>query len=122
MAGQPWRRRGGIIALGAIAAALALYAGFPEVVFYYCLPLFGWVAIRAAALPWRRALAYLGDLALLGVAALALAAPLLLAFGHFLADGNVGDHTNNGFKDAVLRPARWRSTSCPICSARSPPP
>ncbi len=102
LAGQPWRRRGGIIALGAIAAALALYAGFPEVVFYYCLPLFGWVAIRAAALPWRRALAYLGDLALLGVAALALAAPLLLAFGHFLADGNVGDHTNNGFKDAVL--------------------
>ena len=104
LTGQNWRRRSAMIALGAVAAALAIYAGFPEVVFYYCLPLFGWVALRGASLPWRRTLAYLGDLTLLGIAALVLAAPLLLAFSQFLSDGDVGGHQNEGFKDAVIGP------------------
>jgi hypothetical protein len=103
IAGRNWRQRGGTIVLGAIAAALALYAGFPEVVFYYCLPLFGWLVLRGAYLTWRQGLAYLGDLTLLGVLTLMLSAPLLLAFVHFLAEGYVGPHRDNGFKDAVIR-------------------
>ena len=103
MTGQTWRQRSGMLTLGAVAAALALYAGFPEVVFYYCLPLFGWVALRGASLPWRRALAYLGDLTLVGAVALVLSAPLLLTFVQFLAEGYVGDHKNGGFKDVVIQ-------------------
>ncbi len=105
VAGQIWRRRHGSIIVGALAAALAIYAGFPEVVFYYCMPLFGWAALRGISLPWRRALAYLGDLAVLGIMALLLSAPLLLAFWHLVTEGNVGAHTDDLFKDAVLGPA-----------------
>lgn len=102
--GRTLRNRYPTIALGAIAAALAVYAGFPEVVYFYCLPLVGWIVLRSVALPWRRALSFLGDLLLLGIAALLLAAPVLLAFAHFLAEGHVGEHQNAGFKDAVLDP------------------
>lgn len=96
------RERSATIAIGAIAAALAVYAGFPELVYFYCFPLVGWIVIRALGLPWRRALSYGGDLLLLGGAALLLAAPLLLAFASFLAEGHVGDHQNGGFRGAVL--------------------
>ena len=104
MDGHSLRERGATIAVGAIAAALAVYGGFPEVVYFYCLPLFGWIVLRAAALPWCRSVSFMGDLLLLGVAALLLAAPVLLAFAHFLAEGHVGEHQNEGFKNAVLPP------------------
>lgn len=102
--GRSFSERSFTIALGAIAAGLAVYAGFPEVVYFYCLPLFGWIALRTAGMPWRRGLSFLGDLALLGIAALLMASPLLLAFAQFLAEGHVGEHHNNGFKGAVLAP------------------
>ena len=104
-AGAPFRRRLKTIGLGAIAAALAIYAGFPEIVYFYCFPLLAWVLVRAGALPWRQRLAYLADLALMSVIALAVASPLLLAFWHMLAEGYVGPHRNAGFKDAALAPA-----------------
>ncbi len=101
-AGRRWRERFGMVSLGAVAAALALYAGFPEVVYLYCLPLFAWVALRTAGLSRRAAAAFWADLAMLGALAGLLASPLLLAFWSVLTQSDVGAHHDAGFTDAAL--------------------
>ena len=98
--GERWR----LICLGAIVAALALYAGFPEIVFFYSLLLACWAALRAVALPWHRALAFIADLLAVAALALLIAAPLLIAFGQFLPEAAVGGHHGVEFRDHFLPP------------------
>jgi hypothetical protein len=103
-AGHNWARRLPLICLGALAAALALYAGFPEVVYFYSLLLAAWSVSRCLALPWRRTAGFAGDL--LGMAALALilSAPLLITFGTFVAEAGLGGHQGEGYRDEYLSP------------------
>jgi hypothetical protein len=97
----PWRERLGTISLGALVAALALYAGFPETVYFYGLLVALWAAFRFATLHGRR-LAFLTDLIAFGAWGLLIAAPVLLAFVHFLPEAEVGGHKNDLFQGATL--------------------
>ena len=98
-AGRWW-----VICLGAVVAALALYAGFPEVVYFYALLLVLWAGLRAIVLPWRRAAVFIADLLAVTVLALLISAPLLIAFGHFLREAAVGGHHGVEFRDHFLPP------------------
>ena len=98
------RRRAPVIAFGAIIAALAVYAGFPEEVYLYGLMLVGWTVLRAARLPPRAVIRLAVDLALMGALALALAAPLLVAFADYLPQAQLGGHADAGFSGVSLDP------------------
>lgn len=102
--GHSWTRRLPLICVGALAAALALYAGFPEVVYFYSLLLAAWSVLRGLALPLRRAAAFAGDLLVLAVLALILSAPLLTAFGAFVAEAGLGGHQGEGYRNEYLSP------------------
>jgi hypothetical protein len=99
---RPMRRRLPPICVGAVMAALAVYAGFPEEVYLYSLLLVGWVALRMVELSVRQALIFVGDLLLSGLIALALSAPVLVAFVDFLGEAALGGHGGNGFHGAWL--------------------
>ena len=104
-AGRTLRERWPAIGLGAVAAALALIAGFPEVVYFYSLLLLLWAVARAVSLRPGRALAYAGDLAIMAVLAALIASPSLIAFAHFLPEAELGGHKDDLFKGATLPPA-----------------
>lgn len=103
--GRGLRGRVPLIALGAVAAALAVYAGFPEVLYLYSLLVLLWAVARAVALPWARVLPFLADLAAVGVLALLISAPVLLAFMSFLGQGELEGHQADRFANEILPPA-----------------
>ncbi len=98
----PFARRLSAVCVGALAAALAVYAGFPEQVYLYSLLLVLWVAVRAVGLRPRQAGRFLCDVATMGLVALMLSAPVLLAFLRFLPESTTGPHEGSGFYGAVL--------------------
>jgi hypothetical protein len=78
--------------VAAIALALSLYAGFPEVAYIDGLFCAAWAIVRWFSLPRalrRKAAERIGLAALVG---LGLSLPFLVAFGDFLKSGNVGGH------------------------------
>jgi hypothetical protein len=99
---RPLRRRLPLICVGAVMAALAVYAGLPEEVYLCSLLLMGWVAVRMVELSVQQALIFVGDLLLTGLIALALSAPLLVAFVDFLGEAALRGHSGNGFYGAWL--------------------
>jgi hypothetical protein len=90
-------QRAPMICLGAVMAALALYAGFPEQVYLYSLLLIAWAMFRMAGLASRKNLTFISDLLLTGLIALSLSAPVLVAFVVFLGDAKAAEHEGNGF-------------------------
>ena len=109
----PFRRRLPVIAFGAVLAALALYAGFPEEVYLYGLMLVAWTLFRAASLTPRCVLRLSGDVLLTGILALALSAPMLAAFADFLGQAELGNHAGKGF-------AGWTVSSIALLQYLSP--
>ena len=104
-AGLPWRSQLHFVGVGALAAGLSLYAGFPEVVYLYGLLIFAWVVVRLAGMRLvlaARLVASLGAGALLG---LVIAAPLLLAFADFLPQAYVGVHVAESVGQSSLLPS-----------------
>jgi hypothetical protein len=78
--------------VAAIALALSLYAGFPEVAYINGLFCGGWAAVRWFTLPRefrRKAAERLGLAALIG---LLISLPFVVPFADFLKSGNVGSH------------------------------
>ena len=109
----PFRRRLPVIAFGAVLAALALYAGFPEQVYLYGLMLVAWTLFRAASLTRRCVLRLGGDVLLAAILALALSAPMLAAFADFLGQAELGHHAGKGF-------AGWTMSSIALLQYLSP--
>jgi len=101
------------IALGGIAAALAIYAGFPEVVYLYSLLLLIWAVFRffTASRPAR--LRFILDLGLVCLLGLFLSLPVLLAFAAFLPESALGGHAHNGFSGVYLQPSALLHTLLP---------
>jgi hypothetical protein len=97
LAGQPLSERCPTICLGGAIGALALYAGFPEVVYLYGLLLAAWAVFRCLGLTRLQIISLLVDGALAGVLALALSAPVLVAFVEYLGEADVAGHADNGF-------------------------
>lgn len=100
-ASKPLAQRLPAICLGAVTAALAIYAGFPEVVYLYALLLAGWTVFRAVGLTRAQVINFFTDLVAMNVLALALSAPALVAFVAFLREAYVGGHTGDGFYGAL---------------------
>jgi hypothetical protein len=92
-----FRMRLPVICAGAVAGALALYAGFPEEVYLYAFLVGIWTVFRF----WGFARSQLRDagvdLAAIGLLSIALSAPVLVAFFGFLPDSDWGKHGGAGF-------------------------
>ncbi len=97
------KRRAGWTLL-ALAIALSVYAGFPEVAYLDGLFCAGWALTRLFSLERERRRAGLGRLAVGGVAGLALSAPILVAFFDYVTSANLGAHAAKGLAMATTSP------------------
>lgn len=89
------RRRGGW-RLAALAVALSIYAGFPEVAFANGLVAIPWLLWRCSCLRGRDVGRLLSRAALGGVAGLLLAAPMLVAMLDYVGHADLLTHVGNG--------------------------
>ena len=85
----------------AIAVALSIYAGFPEMAYLDGLLAGGWAVTRLFSLERPRRLAGLGRLAIGGALGVGLSLPILVAFGDFVKDANIGAHAAKGLSIAT---------------------
>ena len=79
-------------ALLALALALAIYVGFPEVAFIDGLLACVWLIVRASSLPRTALLTLATSIGIGVVVGLLLAAPILVAFVGYLPYADVGGH------------------------------
>ena len=79
--------------IAAIALALSLYAGFPEVAYMDGLFAGGWAIVRIFSVPRPERPRALRRLGLGGVIGVILALPILVPFDDYLKVGFVGGHT-----------------------------
>ena len=79
--------------LAAIAIALSLYAGFPEVAFFDALFCAGWAVVRLFDLPKESRLTAARRLSVSGLMGLLLSLPILIPFLDFMKVAIVGSHT-----------------------------
>ena len=86
----------------AIAAALSIYAGFPEVAYIDGLLAIFWALWRAGCLGRERLLAYVGGLIVGALVAVMLAAPLLVAFAGYLPHSFAAGHSSNAYASVAL--------------------
>ena len=91
----------------AVAFALAVAAGFPEVAFYDTMLVVLWTVVRMVddARPAWRAIAF--KVATGAVVGLVIAAPIIVAFTSFVTVGTTGGHQGDNFAAAHL-PAQSR--------------
>jgi hypothetical protein len=87
-------RRGGWWLL-AIAGALSVYGGFPEVAYSNALLVLAWVIWRGCALPADRRWRFVRKVLAGGLGAVLLAAPELVPFIDFLGHADVGPHAHS---------------------------
>lgn len=93
-------RKGWYVA--AIALALSLYAGFPEVAYFDALFCGGWAVVRFFSVPRKARLVAVRRLGVAGVVGGALALPILVPFADFMKVANVGSHAAGGESTAHL--------------------
>lgn len=93
-------RKGWYVA--AIAIALSLYAGFPEVAYFDGLFCFAWAVVRFFSLPSPDRLTAARRLGLAGLVGLLLSLPILVPFYDFMKVANIGAHANGGESMAHL--------------------
>ncbi len=89
-------RRAGGWWLVAVAVALSIYAGFPEVAFINGLMAIAWLLWRCGCLRGRDVGRMLLRTALGGIAGLLLAAPMLVAMFGYLGHADLVTHVGNG--------------------------
>jgi hypothetical protein len=87
------RTRRGLV-LAAVALALSLYAGFPEVAYFDGLFCVGWTAVRIFSFPRDQRPRALRRLGFAGVVGVALSLPTLVPFLDFLRSAYVGGHVS----------------------------
>ncbi|MHB8379891.1 MAG: hypothetical protein ACYDB2_08240 [Acidimicrobiales bacterium] len=92
-------KRGWYIA--AIALALSMYAGFPEVAYFDGLFAATWAIVRLFSVPGEQRLRVLRRLGLGGLVGLVLSLPILVPFYDFMKVAFVGGHTAS--VDGVVR-------------------
>lgn len=95
IASAPHRRQYGWY-VAAIALALSLYAGFPEVAYLDALFAGAWALVRLWSIERGARVRALRRLFYAGVAGSTLALPIVVPFRDYLNQGYVGDHTSLG--------------------------
>ena len=93
----------------AVAMALSLLAGFPEVAYLNGLLALAWALVRGLQLPAAVRTGYAARVAAGGFTALAIAAPQILAFIQFVLLSHVGAHDGQ-FAGAALLGGHWIGT------------
>jgi hypothetical protein len=86
----------------AIAAALSIYAGFPEVTYIDGVLAIVWAAWRCGCATRPQLRAFLAKLVAGGAGALLLSAPLLIAFADYLGHADTGSHASGAFGSVHL--------------------
>jgi hypothetical protein len=97
-------RRGGW-RLIAVAGALSVYAGFPEVAYVDTLMAVCWVGWRCGCLERRELRPFAAKIALGVAGGTLLAAPMLLAMGTYLTHAALGVHSGTQLGSRHLRPS-----------------
>jgi hypothetical protein len=85
----------------AIALALSVYAGFPEVTYLDSILAAVWILVRCVGLHRAQVLAYVRKVAMGGVVGVLLATPILVAFADYLPNAYLGSH-GTGFNSIAL--------------------
>jgi len=93
IASAPHRRQYGWY-VAALALALSLYAGFPEVAYLDALFAGVWAVVRLASVDRGTRVRTLRRLVYAALAGMALALPIIVPFRDYLNQGYVGDHTS----------------------------
>jgi hypothetical protein len=93
-------RKGWYVA--AIALALSLYAGFPEVAYFDGLFCAGWAVLRFFSIPKEDRLVAARRLGLAAGIGLLLSLPILVPFYDFYKVANIGTHANSGYANVHL--------------------
>ena len=106
------RRRGGWWLI-AVAGALSVYAGFPEVVYIDALLVLCWVAWRAGCARRDTLRAFAAKIAAGVAAGTLLAAPLLIAFVGYLDDAYAGAHEGDVLRSLALPKSLLRQLILP---------
>src|SRR5262249_54470530 len=88
--------RGGGWWLIAVAAALSLYAGFPELAYIDGLLALCWFGWRCASLRGQPLRAFVGKSASGAIVGFLLSAPLLVAFVDYLPQADLSSHSGGG--------------------------
>jgi hypothetical protein len=95
IASAPHRRQYGWY-VAALALALSLYAGFPEVAYLDALFAGAWALVRLPSVERGARVRTLRRFVYAALAGTALALPILVPFRDYLSEGYVGDHTSLG--------------------------
>jgi len=95
------KKKGGWIPL-ALALALSIYAGFPEVAFINGIFVYGWGAIRLLYINKSVRKPYLYKLLLGSLVGLLLAAPALITFAGYLPYAITGGHSGGSYANVGL--------------------
>lgn len=85
----------------AIALALSLYAGFPEVAYLDGLLAVGWIVARTANLHRGEIVSFIRKIAAGAAVGALVGAPIAVAFTDYLSSADLGDHAS-GFNNAYL--------------------
>jgi hypothetical protein len=93
IASAPHRRQYGWY-VAALALALSLYAGFPEVAYLDALFAGAWAVVRLWSVDRGTRVRTLRRLVYAALAGMALALPIIVPFRDYLNQGYVGDHTS----------------------------
>ncbi|MGZ4195511.1 MAG: hypothetical protein ACXVFQ_03770 [Solirubrobacteraceae bacterium] len=89
----------------AVAGALSVYAGFPEVAYIDTLMPVFWVGWRCACLERAQLRPFLAKVVLGAVAGMLIAAPMLLAMFDYLRHADLGGHAGSRFGSRHLGPS-----------------
>jgi hypothetical protein len=95
IASAPRRRQYGWY-VAALALALSIYAGFPEVAFLDAVFAGAWAVVRLLSVDRGARLRALRRLVYAALAGMALALPIIVPFRDYLNESYVGDHTSLG--------------------------
>jgi len=114
-----------VIALGGMAAALAIYAGFPEEIYLYSLLLLAWALFRVVVVNRPARPRFILDLGFVCLVGLFLSLPVLLAFAAFLPEAALGGHSGTGLYGVYLPPSAFLHALLPyvygpIFAAKNP--
>lgn len=83
--------------VGLVSATLAVYSGFPEIVFLYSLFIISWVFLRFFLLKGVIKYYFITLIFLLAFVSLLLSMPILISFIDFLDFAHVGAHSGEGY-------------------------
>lgn len=89
---------------GSVTSSLAIYSGFPEIVFLYTLFILYWILLRIWNLEIKDKIYFIKYILLMAFVSLLMSIPLIYVFFEFLPLAHSGGHSGTGFTGSFLDP------------------